>query len=233
MPKAIILLNHPLTSILEKGEAVECYYNPGNTLSEVHIVLCNDDKPDREILQLMVGTASLHVYNLATPSRFFWRTLGWQQLLMSSWLAAAEKLSLVIKPDFIRCYGAHINATAARVMGKACNVPSMVSLHSRPDAPPAGLSLRERLKHAMLARLAKHELLRADLVLAVYKSQLPYLYRIGGERVELAYNVLDRGSLSLKQNYDVGSEVNVLSVCRFPCINVRENGKVQQWGSGF
>lgn len=214
MSKAIILINDPLTPILKKGEAVERYYNPENIFSEVHIVLCNDDQPNRDMLQFMVGAARLHVHNLAPPSRFFWRTLGWQQPLMSSWLATAEKLSLKIKPDLIRCFGAHINATAARVMAKACNVPSLISLHSRPDAPPAGISLRERLKHAMLERLAKHELLRADLVLAVYKSQLPYLGRIGVGSVELAYNVLNKASLSLKESYDIQSEVKVLSVGR-------------------
>lgn len=209
-----VLLNDPISPLLEKGEATENYYNPGNVFDEVHIVLCNDDRPDIARLKPMAGTAQLFLHNLPTPSRFFFRTLGWRESLMSDWLLSAAKLVEKIKPHLIRCYGAHINATAARVFQNVAKAPLLLSLHSRPDVCPSGLSFLEQMRHKALCRLAERELKLADMVLAVYRSQLPYLDRLGVKSVELAYNVLNPSGISIKDDYRVGEEIKVLSVGR-------------------
>ncbi|WP_417432225.1 glycosyltransferase family 4 protein [Kiloniella sp.] len=212
--KLLIILNDPLSPLLEKGEATERYYNPGNVFDEVHIVLCNDDRPDLGRLKPMVGSAQLILHNLSTPSRFYWRTLGWREMLMEDWLNRAKVLAQQIQPDLIRCHGAHINATAARAIRAVSGAPVLLSLHSRPDAPPVGLSFPDRLRHEVLSGLAERELRAADLVFAVYQSQLPYLKRIGVKEVELAYNVLNPGKLAVKDDYAIRNEARILSVGR-------------------
>lgn len=210
----VVLLNDPISPLLSKGEATERYYNPGGVFDEVHIVLCNEDKPDLAKLQPMVGAARLVLHNLPTPPRFFWRTAAWRESLMQGWLEGARALAREISPDLIRCYGPHINATAARAMRDVSKSPVFLSLHNRPDTLPEGLSFPDRIRDIALSALAQRELRAADLVFAVYQSQLPYLRKIGVDKVELAYNVLNPGNFKAKEHYSSGSPVRVLSVGR-------------------
>ena len=42
----MVILSDRLSELIDKGEVVPRYYNPGNLFRTVHIVLCNDDRPD-------------------------------------------------------------------------------------------------------------------------------------------------------------------------------------------
>ena len=43
MKKLMVIIPDKLSSLIEKGEVTERYYNPDNFFSEVHIVLTNKD----------------------------------------------------------------------------------------------------------------------------------------------------------------------------------------------
>jgi len=44
--KLMVLYPEALSSIIEKSEITERYFNPGNLFEEFHIVLTSDDQPD-------------------------------------------------------------------------------------------------------------------------------------------------------------------------------------------
>ena len=209
-----VILSDPLTSILEKGEITERYYNPGEVFDNVYIILCNDDRPDPIKVQPMVGKAQLHLRNLPVPPRFFWRSFGWQERFMKSWLDQAKALAAELDVSLIRCHGPYINATAARVFRKVTGAPVTISLHNRPDAPPQGLRFSDKLRWRALAALNARELKAADIVFAVYRPQLSYLNNLGIKNIKLAYNVLNPINVPTKTDYDICGKVRIISVGR-------------------
>ena len=92
--RLMVLIPDVLTSIINKGEVTWCYYNPGDLFKEVHLVLCNDDKPDIAKTQKMVGNAKLFIHNLPRPN--FFKTIGWQLPLIRSWIKSGVVSGIVI-----------------------------------------------------------------------------------------------------------------------------------------
>jgi len=218
-----VILSCPLTSILDKGEVTERYYNPGEVFDDVHIILCNDDMPDPIKVQTMIGKARLHLHNLPVPPRFFWRSLGWQNRFMKSWLDQAKALAAELDISLIRCHGPYINATVAQAFRKVTGAPVTISLHHRPDAPPKGLGFADKLRWRALEALNARELKAADVVFAVYRSQLSYLNNLGVKNIKLAYNVLNPIDIPKKTDYDINGKVKIISVGRLTLGKNPEN----------
>ena len=80
--RLMVIVPDRLSDLVRKGEVTERYYNPGELFREVHLVLTNDDQPDRAAVQRMVGGAKLNIYNLPMGGHYFLRTLGWQRPLI-------------------------------------------------------------------------------------------------------------------------------------------------------
>ena len=222
----VIVVDSP-SALIAKGELTARYYNPGGIFDEVHIAMTSDDRPDPEKLQATVGDAKLVLHNLPGSRRLGHRTLGWRPRLLNRWAQGAVDLAQWIQPHLVRCHAAHVNAYAAHRVKRAMGVPYVVSLHTlsaryggvpahawaggADDAVfPGSAQMRERL-----IRSAERAALRdADAVIAVYRSIVPYLERLGVTQSELAYNVLNAARLREKRSYQLGQPVRLLCVGR-------------------
>ena len=138
MSKIMVIIPDVLSSIINKGEVTERYYNPGNYFSEVHIVLTNNDCPNINEVQKMAGNAKLFIYNLPDAKIMFFLSLGWRPLLLKWWLNKAIELAKQIQPDIIRCHAAQLNSFAAAKIKKELGIPYVVSLHINPDEDVRG-----------------------------------------------------------------------------------------------
>lgn len=204
-----------LSDIVAKGEVTERYYNPGELFDEVHILLTNDDRVNPAAVQPMVGRARLKVHNLPGGLRLFARSLLWRPALLRSWAEAAIALARQIRPDLIRCHGAHLNAYLASRIKAALGVPYVVSMHTNPDQSLqiAGGWKEQILAHAIDAA-ARAGLRDADRVLPVYEAIGPYLRRMGRSDYQVAYNVINPSHLRRKESYGLHDPVRVISVGR-------------------
>ena len=211
--RLLVLFPDPVTPLIEKGEITDRYFNPGDLFDEVHLVTTCADTYAPASIQRMAGRARLVCHQLDTPPLFFWRTLGWQRTLMGTWLSRAARLGGEIKPSLIRCYQPHINAFAGAAARVATGAPLIVSLHTRPDVYYAQ-SLAERYRMTAVERLYRRGLRLADRVVAIYGSQAPYLARIGIERFDLAYNIINPTRIVRKADYRVSGRPRVVSVGR-------------------
>lgn len=211
----MVLVPDRVSAFIDKGEVVERYYNPGDLFSSVHLVLTNDDRPDLEAAKFMVGAADLHVHNLPAGPELFARSLGWRPALLGGFRGRAIALGREIRPDLIRCHGAHLNAFAARAISRDLGVPYVVSLHINPDEDVRGPGRpwRDRLLGRAIAAVERRALRDADLVLPVYEPIVPFLRRLGVERYQVAYNVLN-SRLVQKVDYRLHAPARVISVGR-------------------
>ncbi|MBM4200928.1 MAG: glycosyltransferase family 4 protein [Gammaproteobacteria bacterium] len=204
------------STILKKGEVVDRYFNPGEVFDDVHLVLTNDDRPDPASMQRLVGSARLHLHNLPAGPRLFAVSLGWRPWLLGHWADRAVALAQQVRPDLIRCHGAHLNAFAAARIKARLHVPYVVSLHINPDEDVRGRAhtVSDRLAAHAQRRLEAIGLRAADRVLAVYRPIVSYLERLGIEHYEVFYNVLNPAHLERKRDYSLHDPVRIISVGR-------------------
>jgi len=212
----MIILPHSLNDIIEKGEITDRYYNPGNLFDEVHIVLTNNDRPNKNIAQKMVGDAKLYIHNVPTPQHFFLKTLGWNPLLMKPWVRKVIELAQSISPELIRCHGADINAYAAMEIKSKMNIPYAVSLHINPDIDIKNRvkTKKDKIYQFMMRFLQKRVLKNADIILPVYRPIVPFLEKLKLKNYDVCYNVLNPSNLKKKKNYGLRETVKVIYVGR-------------------
>lgn len=248
--KLLVIIPDALSALIQKGEITPRYYNPGNLFDEVHILLCNDDKPDPKELQRTVGTARLFLHNLPEDRRFFiqntlwfqpWLLKPWakpflnramehQLRLLNEWAQPAVEMARQIQPDLIRCHGNDYNAIVASQIKLKLGIPYVVSLHINPDVNPRrrmlltspDLSWRDSLFARFFDEVELEGLRHADLVLPVYEPILPYLERAGCSNYEVAYNVLS-DKLLKKEDYSLHTPVRLISVGRHFSLKNPEN----------
>jgi glycosyltransferase involved in cell wall biosynthesis len=239
MKPLLVIVPDRISDVLAKGEYQPRYYNPGNYFDEVHILICNDDKPDPGAVQRTVGSARLVLHNLPEDTYHFiqrrrifqpwllrpWAKplrvlLNWYQFrLLDDWAQPAVELARQIQPALIRCHGNDYNAYVASRIKQTLGIPYVVSLHINPDINP-----RRRVLHTNAAwdqklfalffdEIEKAGLRGADLVLPVYRPIIPYLKRIGCANFQVAYNVLSDRLLE-KDDYTLHRPVRLISVGR-------------------
>lgn len=215
-PRLLIINSEEVSAWIEKGEVVPRYFNPGDVFESVDLLLTNDDRPDPQALAVMAGDAPIRVHNLPAGRHLLRWTLGYQPRLMRRWAAGAVNIAKALEPNLVRCYGANINAFAASEIKRKVGLPYAVSLHINPDVDVRGRAggRVERLKMAALARLERRALLDADLVLPVYEPIVPFLRRIGVERYQVAYNMLNDSGICRKTEYAAGEPFEIVSVGR-------------------
>jgi glycosyltransferase involved in cell wall biosynthesis len=219
VPRLLVIISDRLTALVDKGEVVPRYYNPGNLFDEVHILSTTHDQPAVERVRPMVGNAQLHLHRLPAGVALFLRTLGWRRPLLERWTRAGVELARAIKPDLVRCHGNFVNGALGAHVRQALGVPLVVSLHVNPeedlrrlyhwvrDFPTrAALELHKSLERACLRA--------ADAVICVYPYLAGYATRYGARRVELIYNVLQETSIAAKTDYALSAPPRVVIVGR-------------------
>ncbi len=214
--RLMVLIPDRLSSIVEKGEVTSRYYNPGNIFDEVHIVITNNDDPDLDAVQKMVGDAKLFIYNLPDARKQFVPSLGWRPWLLRKWVSMAVELAREIQPVLIRCHGALLNTFAASEIKRQLGIPYVVSMHTNPDVDIRGRadSVIKRIVTLAQQDIERIGLMSADLVMPVYQPILPFLERIGVTRAQVCYNTLNPDNLHIKQAYTLHDPVRVISVGR-------------------
>jgi len=216
MTALMIIVPDRISDFVDKGEVVDRYYNPGNLFDEVHLVLTNNDQPNRAALRRMVGEAKLFVHNLPDARGEFVRTLGWRPWLLGPWTRHAVDLARAVRPAMIRCHGALLNTFAASAIKKTLGIPYVVSLHINPDEDVRGRAAGFVKRAVTVAQqdIERIGLINADLVMPVYKPIAPYLDRLGVTRYEVCYNSLNPTFLCKKDDYALHRPVRVISVGR-------------------
>ena len=215
----MIILSDRLSELIAKGEVVRRYYNPGNLFRTVHIVLCNDDRPDPTLVQPMVGDARLVIHAFPAGLRMFMLTLGWRPFLLRLWARPIVRLARQIAPQLIRCHVANINAFVASEIKRRLGIPYALSLHINADADvyhreKSDGNWRWRVLGWAIACAETTAVQEADLVMPVYSPILPYLQRRGVSRYEIVYNAVGQAAQP-KSNYAIDRRrVNAICVGR-------------------
>ena len=213
----LVIILDRLSVLINKGEVVPRYYNPGSLFDEVHIIMTNDDKPEASLVQPMVGNAKLFLHNYPISGNFLKTTLGYRPILMQKWAHDILKI-LKMRPDIIRCHGIHLNVFLAIYIKKHFNIPVVVSLHGNPDIDYFRGRLACNMKRKLIGLcdkyLEKYCLKSVDHVIAVYSPIIPYLEGNSVKNYSVIYNVVALG-VSRKENYNIKkSRVNLLCVGR-------------------
>ncbi len=215
--KLLVIIPDRLSVLLQKGEVVPRYYNPGNLFDEVHIMMTNDDTPDPRLVQPMVGNASLVLHNFPEPAGFCKKTLGWSPVLMRSWALKAIELVRTVSPNFIRCHGLHLNTFLGVSLKEALNIACITSLHGNPDVDYLRGRLakiwRDRLLGYFQKRLEIYCLKRLDHVIAVYSPIESYLQKHRVKNYSIIHNVVGLNA-EQKRNYEIHGSLKLLCVGR-------------------
>jgi glycosyltransferase involved in cell wall biosynthesis len=221
MRRLLVIVPDRISDILAKGEYQPLYYNPAEFFQEVHILTTNDDRPDLEQLRRTVGGAKLAVHNLPEAPEIIGQRWRWQQRrALKQWAAPAVDLARRVQPDLIRCHGSDWNICAARRIKATLGIPYVVSLHINPDINSPRRYLGPNLdpaqqRHNRFFEMIEADGLRnADLVMPVYRPIISYLERLGVQRYEVCYNVLNRDHLPAKMDYTLHQPPRIIYVGR-------------------
>ncbi|WP_010304052.1 glycosyltransferase [Candidatus Odyssella thessalonicensis] len=211
--KLLVIIPDRLSILINKGEVVPRYYNPGNLFEEVHIMMTNDDKPDPKFVQPMVGDARLFLYNHPEPSGFFKKTLGWQPFLMREWLEDALRKIEKIYPSVMRCYGMHLNLLIAAYVRNRKKIPLLASIHTHPylDAHKEKLSLKNNIIKRFSIKLANN-LHYADLVMPVYQGIISFLQELQVNNYEILYNTVAVSKANIKLSFDYDEHFKLVCI---------------------
>jgi glycosyltransferase involved in cell wall biosynthesis len=221
MQTLLVIIPDRLSDIISKGELQPNYYNPGGIFDDVHILMCNDDQPDRAALQYLVGDARLTLHNLPDDLTLVGRRPEFMtRWRLRNWAAPGVAMARQIQPALIRCHGADWNTYLASRIKAELGIPYVVSLHINADVNPvrrfttSPLTPAQQRHNRFYDYIESQGLRNADLVMPVYRPILPYLKRIAVDRVEVCYNVLNSKYLRAKADYALHRPVRVIYVGR-------------------
>jgi glycosyltransferase involved in cell wall biosynthesis len=221
VPRLLVVIPDRLSDIIAKGELQPDYYNPGRVFDDVHILMCNDDRPDPEALKYLVGGAALTLHNYPDDLTLVGRRPEWlTEWRLRRWARGGVDIARRIRPDLMRCHGADWNTYLASRIKAELGIPYVVSLHINADVNPVRryvkpqLSVAEARHNRFYEHLEAAGLRNADLVMPVYRPILPYLNRLGVARVEVCYNVLNGLHLKKKADYQLHQPACIVYVGR-------------------
>ena len=214
MKRLLVVIPDRISDILDKGEYPPRYYNPGDYFDDVHLMLMNDDRPDRAALQPIVGRASVTLHNFA-PASF--PDTWFRVPRLREWARDAVGMARSIAPQMIRAYGHYTSTFAAAEMKRALGIPLLVSLHGNPDVDyyrgRLATTWRQRIEGWMSRPYEVAALRAADMVIPVYSPIVPFLKSIGVTRYDVVYNVVGQG-LTPRAEYPARTHWRALCVGR-------------------
>lgn len=211
--RLMVVLPDRLSDLIRKGEVTERYYNPGELFREVHLVLTNDDQPDRAVAQRMVGGAKLEIHNLPIGDRYFLRTLGWQKVLIKPFLTQGIELARRIGPQLVRTHNNFLEGVLAQTIKGELGIPYIVSLHGVWDIDDRRTVLA-RIRAHFRTKLEYASLRAADAAIAVYAPIVRYAKAYGAPRVELIYNIVAGANVMRKSDYRLAQPPRLITINR-------------------
>lgn len=209
----LVIVPDRLSALVEKGELIDRYYNPGDLFGEVHILLTNSDKADKRALQKAVGSAQLHLHNLPRPN--FIRSFGYQTWLINVWMKEGMEIARRISPKLIRVHNNFIEGYLAAKIKEELNVPFVISLHGvwDRDLDLFRSSPEKWLFGIFTRKFQKYSVQKSDHVIAVYKPILRYARSLGAKKVSLIYNVVAK-DIPSKKNYKLHLPPRLITINR-------------------
>lgn len=211
--KLLVIIPDRLSVLIQKGEVVPRYYNPGNLFDEVHIVMTNDDKPDPHLVQPMVGRVKLVLHNFSPPEHFFINTLGWQPFLMKRWVRDFLSIVTTIAPNLIRTHNNFIEGYLAYKAKQILGIPYVTSLHGVWDTDDL-TNIKSRIHRIFRKKLEKITLEHADAVICVYSAILDYAKTHGCKSPHLIHNFVGGDYIKPKTTWDLSSPIKFITVNR-------------------
>ena len=186
--KLVIILSDKITNIINKGEITNRYYNPGNVFEEIHFLILNDDKPDLNKLQIMVGSAKIFIYNLVKPN--FFLSFGYNNFLIRKYTYKCISIVKEINPNLVRSFNNFLEGYLAYKIFKSLNIPYVISLHGVWDKDCL-YTILHKVRRNLLKKYEKISLENSHAVIAVYKPIIRYAKLYGACNVNLIYNIVN------------------------------------------
>lgn len=209
--KLLVLLNYPVSAILEKGEYLEGYYNPGDVFDEVHILLTVKDSVDVEKMQFTGGRARVFVHSIPAPSMK--RSLGWQPFLLRKWVSECLVLVKEISPNLVKVHNSFIQGYLASEIKREFHIPYVMSLHGVWDRDDLGTPLL-RFIHLFRKKLEKISIKNADAVIAVYSPVVRYAREYGAKDIHIIYNAVASNETPRKVDYTLSHSPKLITINR-------------------
>lgn len=209
--KLMILLNYRVSEILEKGEYLAGYYNPGDLFDEVHILMTVNDSVKSEDMQFTVGRARIFIYSVPAPG--FKKSLGWQYFLLQQWIRICIELVREINPNIIRVHNCFIQGYLASEIKKQLGIPYIISLHGVFDRDDLD-TFTLRFMRWFRIKLEKISLRNSDAVIVVYKPIIRYAKKYGAKNIHLVYNAVAERNIKQKQDYILSNPRRLVTINR-------------------
>ena len=211
--RLLVIIPDRLTALIEKGEIIDRYYNPGELFREVHLLTTTDDRPDAVRLQKTVGRAKLYLHNLPAGRKLFQRSLGWQPLLLKGWIERGISLAKAIAPDLVRTYNNFLEGYLAKKIKDTLDIPYLISLHGVWDRDPM-ITTRQKIMKIFLKKFERISLRNSDAVIAVYQPILRYAREYGAKNIHLIYNAVAGRNISIKAHYRPSRPPRLITINR-------------------
>jgi glycosyltransferase involved in cell wall biosynthesis len=211
--KLLVIIPDRLSVLIQKGEVVPRYYNPGNLFDEVHIMMTNDDRPDPKLVQSMVGDAKLVLHNFLPPEHFFRNTLGWQPFLMKHWLEAFFHIVQKIMPSLVRTHNNFMEGYLASEAKRVFSIPYVTSLHGVWDVDDLA-TFKSRIHRVFSKKLEIITLINADAVICVYSAILNYAKVHGSNNPYLIHNFVGGDYIKQKTTWELSNPIRFITVNR-------------------
>lgn len=209
--KLLVILNYPVSDLLKKGEYIDGYYNPGNVFDEIHILLTVKDEVDQEKMQYTGGRAKVFVHSIPAPSMK--KSLGWQPVLLRSWVAQCVSFVKEISPNLMRVHNSFIQGYLASEIKRKLGIPYVVSLHGVWDRDDLGTIIHKIIRLFRI-KLEKISLKNADAVIAVYSPVVRYARDYGAKNIHVIYNAVAAHDMPKKTSYALSTPPKLITINR-------------------
>jgi glycosyltransferase involved in cell wall biosynthesis len=214
----MIFMTDSPTDLLLKGEITPTYFNPDGVFKCIDFVLNYPKEQDRHALEKMVGGATIRIFYLNLPSRYFLKSLGWREKYLERKAREFISQKSFVRPDIIRAFNPFVEAGIAAHVAKATSTPFVISLHGAYDIDPITTSkAREIVIKRFKNDLARRIISSADLTVGVYLDASNYGKRMGAIRIETIYNAVSKPSIKPKgssRSHEPSEKISLISVNR-------------------
>ncbi len=209
--KLLVIVNYPVSAILNKGEYPPGYYNPGDVFDEIHILTTVLDSVNVEKMQFTGGNARVFVHSIPAPS--FKSSLGWQPFLLRNWVGRCMSLVKGISPDLVRVHNSFIQGYLAYEIKKDLRIPYVLSLHGVWDRDDLG-TFTQKFIHIFRKKLEKISLKNSDAVIAVYSPIVRYAKEYGARNIQVIYNAVGARNIPRKTSYTLSNPPKLITINR-------------------
>lgn len=184
--KLCVFPNDPILSYFQKGEIKERYFNPLNFFDEIHVISLFDEEIDEEKVKIIAGKANLKIHRLGKVNLKNYKKFE----------PIVTELIKKIQPSLIRAFNPLVQGWLATIASKKLKIPLIISLHTNYDEQREFLKKkRNYFRYLKLLytskKLEKFSLQKANAIICVYKSIVPYAKKMGAKNIHVIYNKVD------------------------------------------